>query len=318
MSVENEVTAKEGEGQDEAAKAAAAEKAAQEAAEKKPGEGEEKTPEQIETDRVAAEEAAKVKPPEKTPEEKERDRKAYEKRQQEKERKRLHDLEIENAELRGFKKAMEKGGKTEGEDTAPDITALESEFAAKNPEPVEDSFKTWAEYNKAHTRWAVKLEKFVDSKTSETDTRRNEDEGRQSKFKETVTAQREQGEQEFEDFAETVDGMQVSVPALQAMYESPIGHKLAYYLGQNPKEIERIAGLSPFAQAKEIGKIESKIETGAIQLKKPVSKAPAPAPRPGAKGAEHDSDEARYADPKTSTKERIEISKRLQAKREQG
>ena len=33
----------------------------------------------------------------------------------------------------------------------------------------------------------------------------------------------------------------------------------AYYLGCNPKEAERISRLSPYLQAKEIGKIEAKV-----------------------------------------------------------
>lgn len=40
---------------------------------------------------------------------------------------------------------------------------------------------------------------------------------------------------------------------------SEIGPELAYHLGSNPKEAERIARLSPFLQAKEIGKIEAKL-----------------------------------------------------------
>ena len=34
---------------------------------------------------------------------------------------------------------------------------------------------------------------------------------------------------------------------------------MAYYLGANPKEAERISKLAPFLQAKEIGKIEAKL-----------------------------------------------------------
>lgn len=221
--------------------------------------------------------AAAEKVPEKSEEEKKRDRDAYERR---KERKRLHDLELEVERLRGFKEATEKGGKTAHEDTAPDAAAIEAEYAAKHPEPKEDDFKTWGEFNKAHTRWAVGLAKFEDSKTSE---RTTEDTGK-STLKKMVDDQRSKGEQEFEDYSEVMDDLVLPVTMMRTIYESPDGHKLAYYLGQNPKEQERISALPPYLQAKELGKIESKIESGAIQLKKPVSKAPAPAPIPGAKG----------------------------------
>lgn len=55
---------------------------------------------------------------------------------------------------------------------------------------------------------------------------------------------------------------------------SEIGPELAYHLGSNPKEAERIARLSPFLQAKEIGKIEAKL-ADAPPIKKTTS-APAP------------------------------------------
>ena len=54
-----------------------------------------------------------------------------------------------------------------------------------------------------------------------------------------------------------------SLPITDAMAEtiraSEIGPELAYHLGSNPKEAERIAKLSPFLQAKEIGRIEAKL-----------------------------------------------------------
>jgi hypothetical protein len=40
---------------------------------------------------------------------------------------------------------------------------------------------------------------------------------------------------------------------------SDIGPEVAYYLGTNVKETERIARLPPILQAKEIGKIEAKL-----------------------------------------------------------
>lgn len=69
-----------------------------------------------------------------------------------------------------------------------------------------------------------------------------------------------------------------SLPVTQAMAEtiraSEVGPELAYWLGSNPKEAERISRLSPFLQAKEIGKIEVKL-TENPPVKK-TSSAPAP------------------------------------------
>ena len=45
----------------------------------------------------------------------------------------------------------------------------------------------------------------------------------------------------------------------EAIQSSDIGPEVAYFLGTNPKEAERISRLSPYVQAKEIGKIEGKL-----------------------------------------------------------
>ncbi len=53
-----------------------------------------------------------------------------------------------------------------------------------------------------------------------------------------------------------------------------IGPDIAYFLGSNPKEADRISRLSPFLQAKEIGKIEAKVAAS------PPTKKPSSAPAP--------------------------------------
>ena len=55
---------------------------------------------------------------------------------------------------------------------------------------------------------------------------------------------------------------------------SDIGPDVAYYLGSNPKEADRISKLPPYLQAKELGKIEVKL-ADSPPVKK-TSSAPAP------------------------------------------
>jgi hypothetical protein len=43
------------------------------------------------------------------------------------------------------------------------------------------------------------------------------------------------------------------------MYESEVGAEIAYHLGKNPAELERLLDLSPHRQIMELGKIETKI-----------------------------------------------------------
>jgi hypothetical protein len=68
------------------------------------------------------------------------------------------------------------------------------------------------------------------------------------------------------------------LPITETMAEtirlSDIGPDLAYHLGQNPKEADRIAKLSPLSQAKELGKLEAKL-ADAPPVKRTTT-APAP------------------------------------------
>ena len=68
------------------------------------------------------------------------------------------------------------------------------------------------------------------------------------------------------------------LPITETMAEtiraSDIGPDLAYHLGQNPKEADRIARLPPLSQAKELGRLEAKL-ADAPPVKR-VTSAPAP------------------------------------------
>lgn len=85
----------------------------------------------------------------------------------------------------------------------------------------------------------------------------------------------EAGEAEYADFEEVItsNNVKISEPAYLAIVESEIAHKLAYHLATNPEEAEKLAQLPPYAQAKEIGKLEDRLSAPA---KKQISKAPAP------------------------------------------
>jgi hypothetical protein len=64
---------------------------------------------------------------------------------------------------------------------------------------------------------------------------------------------------------------------------SDIGPDLAYWLGSNPKEADRISRLSPLLQAREIGKIEAKLSFD--PPKKKTTSAPEPIRPVGARTA---------------------------------
>lgn len=71
----------------------------------------------------------------------------------------------------------------------------------------------------------------------------------------------EKARDKYDDFEEVVYNpkLRITNAMAEAIQSSDTGPDLAYWLGSNPKESERIANLSPLMQAKEIGRIEAKL-----------------------------------------------------------
>lgn len=110
----------------------------------------------------------------------------------------------------------------------------------------------------------------------------------QEEFRKTLEAYEESEEKardKYDDFDQVTRNPKLHITnvMLEAIHSSDNGPDVAYYLGTNPKEAERIASLSPFLQAKEIGKIEVKIASNPPVKK--TSSAPAPISPVTARGA---------------------------------
>ena len=86
----------------------------------------------------------------------------------------------------------------------------------------------------------------------------------------------ESAREKYDDFEQVAYNPRVPITEVMAetIRASDVGPDVAYYLGANVKEAERIARLSPILQAKEIGKIEAKLSDNP-PVKKTTS-APAP------------------------------------------
>ena len=99
---------------------------------------------------------------------------------------------------------------------------------------------------------------------------------RQAEIMEAYHDKEEEVRGKYDDFDQVAYNPQLPITDVMAetIRASEIGPELAYHLGSNPKEAERIARLSPFLQAKEIGKIEAKL-ADAPPVKK-SSSAPEP------------------------------------------
>lgn len=99
----------------------------------------------------------------------------------------------------------------------------------------------------------------------------------------------------YDDFDEVVGDLKPVNPLTIAIMQADNAEDVAYYLGKNIKEAQRIASLDPVAQIREIGRLEAKLLSDPPQPKEP-SKAPAPiAPVTGqsnvANGEPQDSDD---------------------------
>lgn len=81
----------------------------------------------------------------------------------------------------------------------------------------------------------------------------------------------------YDDFDQVAynQNLRITEVMAQTIQSSEVGPELAYHLGLNPKEAERIAKLPALAQAREIGKLEVKLATDPPVVKK-TSSAPAP------------------------------------------
>lgn len=98
----------------------------------------------------------------------------------------------------------------------------------------------------------------------------------QAALLESYHEKEEEARSKYEDFEQVA--YNPKLPITQVMAEtiqaSDIGPDVAYYLGANPKEADRISRLSPFLQAKEIGRLEAKL--AAEPPVKKTTSAPAP------------------------------------------
>jgi hypothetical protein len=98
----------------------------------------------------------------------------------------------------------------------------------------------------------------------------------QTKILEAYHEREEEARTKYDDFEQVAYNptLKITTVMAQAIQASDAGPDVAYYLGSNPKETDRISRLSPILQAKEIGRIEAKIAND-VPVKRTTS-APAP------------------------------------------
>jgi len=105
---------------------------------------------------------------------------------------------------------------------------------------------------------------------------RREQARQQSAIIESFHEREEEARNKYDDFEQVAYNPKLPITneMAQTIQSSDVGPDMAYYLGSNPKEAERISRLSPLQQAKELGKIEAKLADNPVVKK--TSSAPAP------------------------------------------
>lgn len=129
--------------------------------------------------------------------------------------------------------------------------------------PIADQFESYEAYTEALTDWKV------DQKLAEREAKQ------QASAQATTWQQRAAAAKaELPDFEEVMQSTTAPMsPAMaEAIRDSEHGPALAYHLAKHPAEAIRLAGLSPVAAAREIGRLEATLST-------PKAAAPAPAKR---------------------------------------
>ena len=157
---------------------------------------------------------------------------------------------------------------------------LESELERLRPKPEgtadhgaprPDQFDDVEKYAAAREQWAVK--KHTEQQTAA------QSQAKAKEFKATVEraweSRIEVGSERYDDWDEVVGQVTPNNPATVAMAQAKNGEDIAYHLGKNLKEAQRIFSLRPFEQIFEIAQLSATL--AASPPKAPAtSKAPEP------------------------------------------
>lgn len=185
------------------------------------------------------------------------------------ERKKRHDRDIENAELRGRLSAQPQQPQHR-----------EPEQPQGPPQaPKEDDFEDWNEYQYAVSRHNIETAKWEIRQEYQQSQQHEHQQRQQADLASNWQKQAAQAAQEMPDFNEVMDNpLFVQSPTVvEAVQSSDVGGKLAYYLGTHLDVANKINNMSPIQAARELGRIEAAL----LAAPKPepprtVSQAPAP------------------------------------------
>lgn len=128
-------------------------------------------------------------------------------------------------------------------------------------------------------KYAAAKAKFESEKAIREHSAKQSAEAQKARAGEIVTqweTKASRAEGKYEDFDDVVGELTPTTPFAMAIMEAENAEDVAYYLGKNIKEAERISKLHPLSQIREIGKLEAKLLADPPTKPKTPSKAPEP------------------------------------------
>lgn len=159
---------------------------------------------------------------------------------------RIDELVSQREYYRGLAEGRQPGAKPETE-----------EIPGLPPEPKEDDFEDYGQYLKAIARHGVQVELVKQ------DAKRQQDSQQQSRQQliEAYDQWTDDGEEKFEGFTEIAAhvGAKITPHMGDAIRDSEFSHELVQFFSEHPKEMSRIAALSPTAAVREIIKLEGRV-----------------------------------------------------------
>lgn len=191
-----------------------------------------------------------------------------------------------NAIVAKEKSKVERKAQRERDRAIADAVRPQPEKVEAPAKPTPDKFTTTEDYVEALAGW--KAEEIVGKKLSEAKTqdqqRQQQDAATelQATFEEREAAARAK----YPDYDTVARNPELPITTEMALVikQSDSGPDIALFLGKNVDECRRIAQLSPFLQAKELGRIEAKLAATPAAPAHKTSSAPDPIVPVGGKG----------------------------------
>lgn len=173
--------------------------------------------------------------------------------------------------------ALRKAADLEAEVAALKGKPKEDGAVPKGERPKAENFETYDDYIVALGEWSAA--RTIEERTKKSAKKEEADTRSETEIR--FQAQIETAKSEIEDFEKVVfdPKLPISQDMMSVLKESDRGAEVLYYLGQHPEEAGRIYPLSPIGAAKELGRIEERLEKKPAvpaPKKKVISEAPEP------------------------------------------